>query len=244
MLFRSIGASLSALWILVANAWMQYPVGMDFNPAEMRNVMDDFFAVALSPVAINKFCHTVTSGWTLAAVFVIGVSSWMLLKKRNAEASTKSIKVAGWVGLVGILATLYFGDGSAKAVADVQPMKLAAMEGLYEGKCGQAIVAFGIPNPEKRFDNDKEEFLFDISIPQGLSILAERKLDAFVPGVTDLVNGIALNQKGDTIRKGSYAERIARGKEAHLALKAYEIAKSKGNRVAMDSAHKIGRAHV
>ena len=87
----AIGACLSALWILVANAWMQYPVGTEFDPAQMRNVMSDFWAVVASPMAINKFFHTVLSGWVLGGVFVVGVSCWFLLKKRNIELAQKSI---------------------------------------------------------------------------------------------------------------------------------------------------------
>ena len=100
----SLGASISALWILVANAWMQYPVGMEFDPAQMRNVMDNFWAL-FSGVAVNKFFHAVFSGWTLSGVFVIGVSSWFLLKRRNEPFAIRSIKVGGWVGLIGMLAT-------------------------------------------------------------------------------------------------------------------------------------------
>lgn len=232
----AIGASISALWILVANAWMQYPVGMQFDPSDMRNIMDDFWAIVLSPVAINKFFHTVLSGWTLASLFVIGVSGWLLLKKRNVDMATRSMKVAVWVGIAGILLTLYTGDGSAKAVSRVQPMKLAAMEGLYHGQCGQKITAFGILNPEKRFDNDKAEFLYDISIPNGLSLLAHGNAHAFVPGITNIINGFELTEKGDTIHTVSYAERIVRGKAAHNSLRAFDIAKSKGNKAAMDSA--------
>ncbi len=233
----AIGASLSALWILVANSWMQYPVGMEFDPNEMRNIMDDFWALVMSPVAVNKFFHTVLSGWTLAGVFVIGVSAWMMLKKRNVEMATRSMKVGVWVGLAGILLTLYTGDGSAKAVHKVQPMKLAAMEGLYHGKCGQQITAFGIINPDKKYNNNEKEFLFDIYIPYGLSWLATGNPDAFIPGVNDLISGIELTQNGDTIRTVSYAERIQRGKEAHNSLRAFDIAKSKGDEEAMADAH-------
>ena len=139
----AIGASISALWILVANGWMQYPAGMEFDPDQMRNVMVNFWDVALSPVAINKFFHAVLSGWTLAGVFVIGVSSWFLLLKRRTALALDSIKVGGWVGLIGIILTIWTGDGSAVQVSKVQPMKLAAMEGLWRGQSGQAIVGFG-----------------------------------------------------------------------------------------------------
>lgn len=151
--------------------------------------------------------------------------------------ATRSMKVAVWVGMAGILLTIYTGDGSAKAVSDVQPMKLAAMEGLYHGKCGEKITAFGILNPKKTFKNDEKEFLFDISIPYGLSWLARGDIHAFVPGVTDLINGVELTAKGDTIHTVSYAERIKRGKEAHNSLRSFDIAKSQGNKEAMDSAH-------
>lgn len=233
----SVGATISALWILVANSWMQYPVGMEFDPDQMRNVMNDFWAIVLSPVAINKLTHTVLSGWTLGATFVIGVSAWLLYKRRNVPMALRSIKVAGWVGLVGIIVTIGSGDGSAKVVARVQPMKLAAMEGLYHGSCGQDISAFGILNPDKRFDNDEPEFLFNISIPKGLSFLANGNLDSFVPGVADIINGTEITADGDTLRsKVSYAERIDRGTLAHNALRSFDKAKSTGDTTAMNAA--------
>ncbi|MDD2960916.1 MAG: cytochrome ubiquinol oxidase subunit I [Muribaculaceae bacterium] len=239
----AIGASLSALWILVANAWMQYPVGMQFDPAQMRNVMDSFADVALSPVAINKFFHTVLSGWALAAVFVIGVSGWLLLKKRNTDMAIKSIKVASWVGIIGILLTIHFGDGSAKAVYKVQPMKLAAMEGLYRGQCGQKIIAWGFLNPQKEYNNNEKELIFDISIPKGLSWLATGNPDAFVPGINDLIDGIELTANGDTIYNISYAERIERGKIAHNALRLYDKAQIEGNKELLDSANNVLQAN-
>lgn len=232
----AIGASISALWILIANAWMQYPVGMEFDPEQMRNVMDDFRAVALSPVAMHKFCHAVFSGWALAGVFVLGVSCWFLLKKRNSDMALRSMKVGGWIGMAGMLFTMWSGDGSALDVARVQPMKLAAMEGLYEGKCGQEIVAFGILNPEKTAENDADAYLFDISIPNGLSFLATHDFNAFVPGINDLIDGIELTPEGDTIRTDSYAERIAIGRKAHEALRAFDTAAAAGDSVAMASA--------
>lgn len=235
----ALGASLSAMWILIANAWMQYPVGMEFDPAQMRNVMVSFTDVVLSPVAVHKFFHTVLSGWVLASVFVIGVSCWFLLKKRNRDFAIRSIKVSGWVGLFGILITLWTGDGSAVDVARVQPMKLAAMEGLNRGQCGQAITAFGILNPSWTPENGEDEFLFHISIPKGLSFLATHDPDAFVPGIYDLVDGIELTRTGDTVRTVSYAERIEIGRTAHEALRAYDAASVAGNQAAMDSARTV-----
>ena len=233
----AIGASISALWILIANSWMQYPVGMEFDPEQMRNVMNDFWALVLSPVAINKIIHSIFSGWALAGVFVIGVSAWLLLKRRNTAMALRSMKVAAWVGFAGIVITIGSGDGSAKIVSKVQPMKLAAMEGLYHGESGQAITAFGILNPDKTHNNNEAPYLFDISIPKGLSFLAEGDINAFVPGISDIINGVKINADGDTINTVPYAERIALGKEAHNALKRYDTAQKAGDTEAMNKAH-------
>ena len=234
----ALGVTLSALWILVANAWMQSPVGMKFDPAQMRNVMDNFWAVALNPVAINKFFHAVFSGWALAGVFVTGISCWMLWKHRNEQAAKRSIKVAAWVGLIGLLLTMYTGHGSAVQVARVQPMKLAAMEGLYNGSVNQDLVMVGIYNPEVEQNPDAEPVLADISFPGGLSFLANGEFGTFVPGVNDLIEGREITPAGDTVKTISYAEKIAMGKEAQQALRDYDTAKAAGDSVAMQDAVK------
>lgn len=230
-----LGASISALWILVANAWMQYPVGMQFDPAQMRNVMDNFWAL-FSGIAVNKYMHAVFSGWALSGVFVIGVSCWLLMKKRNQPFALRSIKVGGWIGLAGLLLTMWTGDGSAVEVTKHQPMKLAAMEGLYHGSTSQSIVAAGIVNPHKTWDNDEDEYLFDIAIPYGLSILAKHDPSAFVPGIADIVNGVDINENGDTVNTVSYQERIRLGKLSHDALRAYDIARANHDEDAMAKA--------
>lgn len=228
----AIGVSLSALWILIANAWMQYPVGMEFDPAQMRNVMDDFLAVAVSPVAINKFFHAVTSGWVLGAVFVIGVSCIIAARGKNLDMAKDSVKVAGWIGFIGILLTMWSGDGSAVQVARVQPMKLAAMEGLYRGEIGQELVGIGI------LDEKSKEVKYKIGIPKGLSILANHDANSFVPGIDDLIDGISLTPQGDTINTVSYAERIRIGQAAQAALRVYEQARKDGNAPLMAEAEK------
>ena len=113
----AIGANLSALWILVANAWMQYPVGTAFNPETARQEMTSFWDVLFSPVAINKFFHTVTSGYVVAAAVVIGISAWFLLKKRERKMARKSMAIASWFGLSASLLLAMTGDGSAVQVA-------------------------------------------------------------------------------------------------------------------------------
>ena len=201
----AIGSNLSALWILVANAWMQHPVGMRFNPDMVRNEMINFWDV-LSPVAMNKFFHTVTSGYVLASVFVIGVSSWHILKKHNILFAKRSIMIASIFGLCASLFLAFTGDESAYKVAQTQPMKLAAMEGLTEGQKGANLVAFGILKPGH--ETDKDNFIMKIEIPYMLSILGYREHNAFVPGINDLVNGneaegiMSCNQK---IEKGRIA---------------------------------------
>ena len=203
-----LGATFSAWWILVANSWMQYPVGCTFNPDTMRNEMSSFAEVALSSFAIDKFCHTVISAWIIGAIFVIAVSCWYLLKKRHQKLAVESIKVGSIVGVVASLFAMHTGDHSAYMVAQVQPMKLAAMEALYDGGNGQGLTAIALVNPFEQPDYAaSEEHPLKIEIPKALSFLATRDLDGYVPGVNDLL------RESD--------EKIRRGKEAITALKEY-----------------------
>jgi cytochrome d ubiquinol oxidase subunit I len=220
------GATLSALWILIANAWMQFPDGMTFNPDTVRNEMTDFWAVALSPVAINKFFHTVISSWMLGAAFVVGVSSWYLLKKREKVFALDSIKVAALIGIIGIVLSFITGDESAHQVAQKQPMKLAAMEGLYEGGNGVGLVAAGILTPDKQYNNDKEPFIFKFELPKMLSFFADRNLDGYVPGINNLVKGGFDTPEGKAL---SIEEKIEKGKTAIAALAQYNEAKKAKN---------------
>src|SRR5690554_5244939 len=219
------GASTSALWILIANAWMQYPIGMSFNPDTVRNEMNDFWAVALSPIAINKFFHTVTSCWVVGAAACVGISSWLIIKGKDSDLAKKSIKIAAPFGILGILLTIYNGDGSAYQVAQKQPMKLAAMEGLYNGQTQAPLVAIGFLNPhEKIMNNEVEPLKYNVNIPYALSFLGFRDINAFVPGINDILKG------GYTQRDGTIAlstkEKMERGKLAILALSDYKKAKA------------------
>lgn len=237
------GATMSAWWILVANAWMQHPVGVEFNPDTVRNEMVDFWAVALSPVAVNKFFHTVISGWVLGAVFVVGVSCWFLIKKRDKKFALASIKIGAIFGLVSSLLALYTGDGSGYQVAQTQPMKLAAVEGLYEGKESAGLVAFGVLDPAKKKYNDGvEPFLFRIEIPSMLSILAEREMNAFVPGINNIIEGGYMQNDGTVAL--SALEKMARGKSAITALAAYRAAKKAGNEADAQLAYSVLKANV
>lgn len=239
----AIGATISAAWILVANGWMQNPSGMEFDPAQMRNVMVSFKDVALNPAAVSKFCHAVFSSWALAAVFVLGVSCWLKLRNADGRFIVRSFKVASLFGTAGILLTLWSGDMEGRTVTRHQPMKLAAMEGLYNGGRNQAFTAVGIVNPAKRADNAEEPYLFSIEVPGVLSFLANHDFDSFVPGINDVIDGRTINEKGDTVYGVSYADRIASGKIAHQALADYDRASAQGDKAAMTQATDTLKAH-
>jgi cytochrome d ubiquinol oxidase subunit I len=218
-----LGATISAFWILVANAWMQYPAGMEFNPDTVRNEMASFWEVALSPVALNKFFHTVLSGWIVGAMFVVGIASWFLLKKRESRFALASVKIGAIFGVVACVLSVWTGDGSAHQVAQRQPMKFAAMEGLYEGHEGVGLVGIGLLNPAKtQYDDNNDPFLFKIEFPKLLSFFAERDLNAYVPGMTDIIDGGYLQKDGTTALPAR--EKMARGKLAIQALADYRSA--------------------
>lgn len=194
-----IGAALSAVWILIANSWMQNPVGMEFNPDTVRHEMVDFWALVFNPIAISKFFHSVFSGWMTGAIFVIGISSWYLLRGRERRFALASIRVASIVGIVGAIAVMFSGDSSGVQMAKYQPMKLAAAEGLEDG--GTRASFSIVPGVE---------------IPGMLSILATHDIDGYVPGTNDIINGYT-TPDGETHLSAD--EKIERGK---IALQAFE----------------------
>ena len=203
-----IGATISAYWILVANGWMQNPVGTTFNPDTVRSEMASvsaFWEVISNPVAVSKFCHSVTSGWVTGGIFVVGVSSWYLLKGRHRKFALSSIIVGGLVGLVGSGAVMLSGDSSGVHAAEFQPMKLAAAEGLRDGGRGAAFTI--VPG---------------IKVPKMLSILATHELDGYVPGINDIINGYTDND-GNVVP--SVSEKIRMGRESLDALAKYRSLK-------------------
>ena len=185
----AIGSNLSALWILVANAWMQNPVGMTFNPETARFEMENFWAVLFSPIAMSKFTHATSSGFLLASLFVVTVSSWYLLKGRHVEMAKKSIVVASVFGLLSSAYVGFTGDEAAFENAQKQPMKLAAFEGLYKGEHSAGLVAAGIINRAKMPGDTLSPFVFEVKVPGLLSLLANRAPGSFVPGIDDLLYG-------------------------------------------------------
>ena len=243
----SIGTMVSALWILVANSWMQFPTGMEFNPDTARNEMVDFWAVAFSPVAMNKLVHTLSNCFVLSAIVVIGISSWYLLRSREKKFAHKSIKLASIFGTVSLVILLWSGHSSSSIVAKKQPMKLAAMEALYRGENGTPLVAVGILNSKKSielYDSNptafaqEKPYLFDISIPKGLSVLADFKTNSFVPGIEDIIDGYTYTTKdGEQKTVLPMQQRIEKGKIALNALAAYNKAKEAGDMGAKAVAH-------
>ncbi|MBP3251745.1 MAG: cytochrome ubiquinol oxidase subunit I [Prevotella sp.] len=225
-----LGATISAWWILVANAWMQNPVGCEFNPDTMRNEMVDFLAVAFSPFAVGKFCHTVISSWIIGAVFVVAVSSWFLMKRRHVRLAKESIRIAVVVGLIASLGAAFTGHISGQQVAKVQPMKLAAMEALYNGGTDQGLTAIAWLNPLRQPDYENEaEAPLKLDIPYALSIMATNDPHGFVPGINDLLNGYTAP---DGTVEPSVEEKMERGKEAIAALAAYRQAVKDGDDMA------------
>ncbi len=221
-----LGATISAWWILVANAWMQNPVGCQFNPDTMRNEMVDFLAVAFSPFAVGKFCHTVTSAWIIGAVFVVAVSSWYLWKKREVRLAKESIRIAVVVGLIASLGAAFTGHISGQQVAKAQPMKLAAMEALYNGGTDQGLTAIAWVNPFCQPDFENQEAApLKIEMPYALSIMATNDPHGFVPGINNILNGYTTP---DGHREPSVDEKIERGRLAISALAAYRKAKKEG----------------
>ncbi len=201
----AFGASLSALWILIANGWMQHPVGMAFNPDTVRNEMVDFWAVVSNPVAVTKFFHSVMSGWMTGAVVVIGICCWYLLRRRERHLALSSIKVAAVVGIVGSVAVMLSGDRSAVHMADYQPMKLAAAEGLQKG--GTRVPFSIVPGLE---------------VPGMLSLLATGEADGYVPGIQDILDGY-IDRNGT--EHPSASEMMERGDTALAAFRAYRETK-------------------
>ena len=229
-----IGSNISALWILVANAWMQNRVGMEFNPMTARNEMSDFWAVLLSPTAMSKFFHTVTSAYTLSACFVVGVSAWFILKKRHFEFARKSILLASVFGFLSIIATIFTGDTSAQDVTRTQPMKLAAMEGLNEGGKGAPFTLIGLTCTDPQLPSERMKTVkYGITIPKLLSFLGYHDFDAYVPGIQNIMDGYT-SEDGKVYP--SIEQRMANGRLAIDALKTYKQAvKDKDDALASQS---------
>jgi cytochrome d ubiquinol oxidase subunit I len=178
----AIGTNFSALWILVANGWMQNPVGSRFNPETMRMEITSILEVIMNPVAQAKFVHTVSAGYVTGAVFVLGVSAFYLLKGRHTDVARRSFAVAASFGLAASLSVVVLGDESGYALTDNQRMKLASLEAMWDTHEAPAgLTVFGIP------DVNAHKTHFEVQIPWVLGIIATRSFDGQVKGISDLV---------------------------------------------------------
>jgi cytochrome d ubiquinol oxidase subunit I len=179
----ALGSNLSALWILVANGWMQNPVASDFNFETMRMEMISFSELVLNPVAQVKFVHTVAAGYTCGAMFILGVSSYYLLRGRDMAFAKRSFAIAASFGMAAILSVIVLGDESGYEVGDVQKTKLAAIEAEWETQpAPAAFTLFGIPDQEAQRNN------YAIQIPWALGLIATRSVDKQVTGLKELMS--------------------------------------------------------
>ncbi|CNG99123.1 cytochrome D ubiquinol oxidase subunit I [Yersinia aldovae] len=207
----ALGSNFSALWILVANGWMQNPIASDFNFETMRMEMLSFSELVLNPVAQVKFVHTVAAGYVTGAMFVLGISSYYLLKGRDIPFAKRSFAIAASFGLAAVLSVIVLGDESGYEMGDVQKTKLAAIEAEWETQPPPAaFTLFAIPNQETM------ENRFAIQIPFALGIIATRSLDTPVTGLRDLMsqhevrirNGIQAYHLLEQLRAGNTSPEV------------------------------------
>ncbi|HSV28584.1 MAG TPA: cytochrome ubiquinol oxidase subunit I [Candidatus Omnitrophota bacterium] len=216
----ALGSSLSAMWILVANAWMQAPVGAAFNPATMRMELTSLGEVFFNPVAQAKFVHTVSAGYVTGAMFVLSISAYYLLRRRHVDFAKRSFAVAAAFGMASALSVVVLGDESGYVATENQKMKIAAMEGMFETEPAPApFTLFGIP------DEEAGETHAAIRVPWALGLIATRSASEQLPGIKDLVAvnegrvraGIAAFDAIQTLRAnpGDAAARAVLEKEGH-----------------------------
>ncbi|HZT56039.1 MAG TPA: cytochrome ubiquinol oxidase subunit I, partial [Burkholderiaceae bacterium] len=178
----ALGTNFSALWILIANGWMQNPVGAKFNPQTMRMEVTDFFAVLTNTVAQAKFVHTVSAGYVAASFFVLGVSAWYLVRGRHIQLAKRSMTVAASFGLASAFSVVLLGDESGYLSTEHQKMKLASIEAMWHTEpAPAAFTAFGFPDQEAR------ETHYAVHIPWVMGLIGTRSLDTEIPGIVDLV---------------------------------------------------------
>lgn len=190
----AIGSNFSALWILIANGWMQNPVGAEFNPDSMRMEMTNFFDVVFNEVAQAKFVHTVSAGYVTASVFVLGVSAWYMLKSRHIELARRSIAVAAAFGLASAFSVVILGDESGYSATHTQKMKLAAIEAMWETEPAPAsFTLVGFPDQEAR------ETHYAVHIPWAMGLIGTRSLTHEIPGIKELVEEAEVNIRAGLI---------------------------------------------
>jgi len=180
-LLMAVGTNLSALWILIANGWMQNPVGAEFNYLTMRMELTDFWAVLFNPDAQAKFVHTVSAGYVTASTFVLAISSWYLLKGRDIAFAQRSFRVAAAFGLASVLSVIVLGDESGYTVGEAQQTKMAALEAMWETEpapAGIKLVA-GINEAQAKDD-------WEIKVPYVMGLIGTRSVSKQIPGIAQI----------------------------------------------------------
>ena len=191
----ALGANLSALWILIANGWMQNPVGAKFNIDTMRMEVSNFADVLFNPVAQSKFVHTVSAGYVTGSVFIMAISAWYMLKGRHMEIARRSMTVAACFGLASALSVVVLGDESGYTASQNQKMKIAAVEAVWHtAEAPAGLTVFGIP------DADKQTTAYEVKLPWVLGLIATRSINEPVMGINELVQ-----QNKERIRSGMQA---------------------------------------
>jgi cytochrome d ubiquinol oxidase subunit I len=210
------GSNLSALWILIANGWMQNPVGAAFNPQTMRMEITSFYEVLFNPVAQAKFVHTVSASYVTAAIFVLGVSAWYLLHSRHRAVALRSMAVASSFGFASALSVVVLGDESGYMLTEHQKMKIAAMEGMWHTEPAPAgFTIIGFPDQEAR------ETRYALKVPWVLGLIATRSLTQEIPGITELVAKARGNiERGIRAYDALQTIRAARGQNVPPEVKA------------------------
>lgn len=220
----AIGSNFSALWILIANGWMQNPVGAAFNPQTMRMEVSDFTAVLTNPVAQAKFVHTVSAGYTVAAIFVLGVSAWYVLRGRHLQLAKRSMTVAASFGLAASLSVVVLGDESGYLSTEHQKMKLAAVEAMWKTEpAPAAFTAFGFPDQASR------ETHYAIHIPAVMGLIGTRSLTTEIPGIDDLVHRAELNIRVGISAYDALQQIRAAGSDAAVPESARKIFEDNGH---------------
>ena len=177
----AIGSNLSAMLILIANGWMQNPIGSEFNPVTMRMEMTSFWDIVFNPVAQAKFVHTLSAGYVTGAVFVMGVSAWYLLKNRDVEFARRSFRIAASFGLASALSVIVLGDESGYTAAETQESKMAAMEAMWKTEPAPAgLTLFGFPDEKTRSTH------MEIHIPYVAGLIGTRSTTKVIPGIDEL----------------------------------------------------------
>jgi len=209
----ALGSNLSALWILIANGWMQHPVGSFFDFHTMRMEVSDFYAVLFNPVAQAKFVHTVSAGYVTGSIFVLSISAYYLLRKKHVALAKRSITIAAAFGLASALSVVVLGDESGYLADLNQQMKIASIEGMWNTEPAPASFnLIGFPDQKEHVTRGT------IQVPYLLGLIATRSLSTPVLGINDLVK-IAKNRIGHGVVAYGALQKLIKNPDDTLAQK-------------------------